>query len=136
MGNPIARGIEIGGDFLGENVRVGKIVGVFEPFVPEPKDVALRKVAGPLYRSFIVCTFWRFPAFVTTTMQPVCEPAQLQSEQRQVIPMDSFLRFPPRRFTITIFWESHSGQILIRAGGNSILIANCFCLSVMSHINQ
>lgn len=39
MANPIAHSNEIGGDFLGENVRVGKIVGVFEPFVPEPKDV-------------------------------------------------------------------------------------------------
>ncbi|HJX10029.1 MAG TPA: hypothetical protein VJ733_05960 [Candidatus Binatia bacterium] len=26
-------------DFLGENVRVGEIVGVFEAFVSEPEDV-------------------------------------------------------------------------------------------------
>jgi hypothetical protein len=26
-------------DFLGENVGIGKVVGAFEAFVPEPEDV-------------------------------------------------------------------------------------------------
>jgi hypothetical protein len=30
---------EVIDDFLGENVRVGDIVGAFEPFVSEPEDV-------------------------------------------------------------------------------------------------
>ena len=49
MGNPIARGIEISGDFLGENVRVGKIVGVVYAFVSEPKMSRLVAVASPTY---------------------------------------------------------------------------------------
>jgi hypothetical protein len=34
-----AAGQEVIDDFLGENVRVGDIVGAFEPFVSEPEDV-------------------------------------------------------------------------------------------------
>jgi len=41
VGDPHARAAaqEVIDDFLGENVRVGDIVGAFEPFVSEPDDV-------------------------------------------------------------------------------------------------
>jgi hypothetical protein len=32
-------GLEVVYDFLGENVWIGKIVGVFEAFVSKPEDV-------------------------------------------------------------------------------------------------
>jgi len=32
-------GFEIVNDFLGENVRIGEIVGFFQAFVSEPEDV-------------------------------------------------------------------------------------------------
>ena len=34
-------------DFLGEDIRVGEIVGVFEAFLREPEDVEAGKVACP-----------------------------------------------------------------------------------------
>ena len=40
-----AAGQEVIDDFLGENVRVGDIVGAFEPFVSEPEDVEAGFVA-------------------------------------------------------------------------------------------
>jgi len=39
------RGFEVFDDFLGENVGIGKIVGVFEAFVPEPEYVEAGLVA-------------------------------------------------------------------------------------------
>jgi hypothetical protein len=51
-----------------------------------------------------------FPSFVTTTTQPLWKPAQPQSEQRHLIPSDSFFRFLPRLFGKTILAELHSGQ--------------------------
>jgi len=51
-----------------------------------------------------------FPSLVTTTMQPLWNPAQPQSEQRQLIPPDSFLLFLPTLLGKTILAESHSGQ--------------------------
>jgi len=38
-------GFEVFDDFLGENVGIGKIVGVFKAFVPEPEDGQARLVA-------------------------------------------------------------------------------------------
>jgi hypothetical protein len=32
-------GFEVVDDFLSKNVRIGKIVGFFQAFVPEPEDV-------------------------------------------------------------------------------------------------
>jgi hypothetical protein len=48
-------------------------------------------------------------------MQPRWKPSQPQSEQRQLIPRDSFL-FLPRLSGKTIFSESHSGQRSIPVG--------------------
>jgi len=39
-------GFEVFDDFLGENVGVGQIVGVFEAFISEPQDVEARLVAA------------------------------------------------------------------------------------------
>jgi hypothetical protein len=39
------RGFEVVDDFLGENVGIGKIVGVFEAFISEPEDVEAGFVA-------------------------------------------------------------------------------------------
>ena len=39
------RGFEVIDDFLGENVGIGEIVGVFEAFVSEPEDVEAGFVA-------------------------------------------------------------------------------------------
>jgi hypothetical protein len=36
-------GFEVIDDFLGENVGIGEIVGVFEAFVAEPENVEARK---------------------------------------------------------------------------------------------
>ena len=36
-------GFEVVDDFLGENVGIGKIVGVFEAFISEPEDVEAKK---------------------------------------------------------------------------------------------
>jgi len=48
-----AAGQEVIDDFLGENVRVGEIVGVFEAFVSEPEDVeAGFAVIEPLFVLF------------------------------------------------------------------------------------
>jgi hypothetical protein len=38
-------GFEVIGDLLGENVGIGKIVGVFQAFVPEPEDIEAGLVA-------------------------------------------------------------------------------------------
>jgi hypothetical protein len=51
-----------------------------------------------------------FPALVTSTVQPLWKPAQPQSEQRQLIPPDSFSFSLLRLFGKTIWSESHSGQ--------------------------
>jgi hypothetical protein len=37
------RGFEIIDDFQGENVGIGKVVGVFEAFISEPEDVEAKK---------------------------------------------------------------------------------------------
>jgi hypothetical protein len=47
-------------------------------------------------------------------VQPLWKPAQPQSEQRKLIPSDSF--FLPRLFGSTIVSESHSWQRSILAG--------------------
>jgi hypothetical protein len=39
-------GFEVIDDFLGENVGVGKVVGAFDAFVSEPKDVEAGFVAA------------------------------------------------------------------------------------------
>jgi hypothetical protein len=39
-------GFEVVDDFLGENVGIGKIVGVFEAFISEPEDVEAGFVAA------------------------------------------------------------------------------------------
>jgi len=39
-------GFEVVDDFLGENVGIGEIVGVFEALVSEPKDVEAGFVAA------------------------------------------------------------------------------------------
>jgi len=49
-------------------------------------------------------------------MQPLWKPAQPQSEQRHLIPWDSFFLFLTRLSGKTIFFESHSGQQSIRLG--------------------
>jgi hypothetical protein len=61
---------------------------------------------------------WSDPGLyaLTTTTQPLWNPAQRQSEQRQLIPRDSFVRFLPRLSGKTIFSESHSGQQSILLG--------------------
>lgn len=41
-----AGGFDAVGGFLGENVGIEKIVGVFEAFVSEPENVEARLVAG------------------------------------------------------------------------------------------
>ena len=38
-------GFEVVDDFLGQNVRVGEIVGFFEAFVSEPEDVEAGLIA-------------------------------------------------------------------------------------------
>jgi hypothetical protein len=55
-------------------------------------------------------------SLVTTTVQPLLKPAQPQSEQRHLIPGDSFFLFVPRLSGKTIFSESHSGQQSILRG--------------------
>jgi hypothetical protein len=42
-------GFEIFDDFLGENVGIGQIVGVFEAFRLEPEDVAAKNLACPRF---------------------------------------------------------------------------------------
>jgi hypothetical protein len=49
-----------------------------------------------------------FPPLVTTTTQPLWKPVQPQSEQRQLIPPDSFFLLLPRLSGKTIFSESQS----------------------------
>jgi hypothetical protein len=46
-------GFEVVDDFLGEHVGVGKIVGVFETFVAEPKDVEAGLVAVDEFFVFV-----------------------------------------------------------------------------------
>jgi hypothetical protein len=52
----------------------------------------------------------RNPKLETTTIQPLWKPPQPQSEQRQLIPPDSFFLFLPRLSGKTILSELHSGQ--------------------------
>jgi hypothetical protein len=50
-------GFEVVDDFLGEDVGVGEIVGVFEAFVSEPKDIEAGFVAVDSFS-------FRFSSFV------------------------------------------------------------------------
>jgi hypothetical protein len=43
--NCSGRGFEIFEDFLGENVRIGEILGFFEAFITEPKNIEAGFVA-------------------------------------------------------------------------------------------
>ena len=36
-------GFEVFDDFLGENVGIGKVVGVFKAFISKPEDVEAKK---------------------------------------------------------------------------------------------
>jgi hypothetical protein len=51
-------GFEVVDDFLGEDVGVGEIVGVFEAFVSQPKDIEAGFVTKVVSLSF------RFSSFV------------------------------------------------------------------------
>jgi hypothetical protein len=41
-------GFEVGDEFLGENDRIGKVVGFFKAFVSEPENVEAWKRLRPL----------------------------------------------------------------------------------------
>jgi hypothetical protein len=57
----------------------------------------------------------RNPKLETATEQPLWNPAEPQTEQRQLIPPGSFFLFLPRLSGKTIFSESHSRQRSILA---------------------
>ena len=42
-------GFELIDYFLGENVEIGKVVGLFEPFVSEPEDVIESWKSSPVF---------------------------------------------------------------------------------------
>jgi hypothetical protein len=71
-------------------------------------------------------------------VQPLWKPAQPQSEQRQLIPRDSFFLLLSQLFGKTILSESHSGQrsILLDMKGISTIHKDWQFSSFVSQINQ
>src|SRR5262249_37149391 len=81
-------------------------------FCSDVLEITLTRIARNRIQTLPGC----FPSLVTTTMQPLWKPAQPQSEQRHLIPSDSFFLFSPRLLGNTIFSESHSRQRPIPSG--------------------
>src|SRR5262249_29440900 len=81
-------------------------------FCSDVLEITLTRIARNRSQTLPGC----FASLVTTTMQPLWKPAQPQSEQRQLIPRDSFFLFLPRLSGKTILSASHSGQLSISLG--------------------